>query len=193
MTEIHPYFVAKARQRMAAAGGDPANAGPLAEWARDAKRIGDARRGVIVAEDGELVAATMYHPGTNSRPGVSYVEKADVQRWGLNHDETGLATAELERVTGRRLVHVTMPEVCRGAGKFIQQVADGSHTPDPLAPVKRAAARSADAAQAVRQAVADAYTWGATPTELGRAAGVNRVTIYRWLKEAGFTMGSGDE
>ena len=36
MTAPHPYFVAKARDVLRAAGGDPESAGPLAEWAEQA-------------------------------------------------------------------------------------------------------------------------------------------------------------
>ena len=38
----HPYFTAKAQDAFSQAGGDPDKAGPLAEWAEQAKRIGGA-------------------------------------------------------------------------------------------------------------------------------------------------------
>lgn len=183
----HSYFVAKARARLAAAGGDPDNAGPLAEWAESAKSIGDARRGVIVADNGELIAETLYHRGGPGRPNASYVVEADAKRWGLHADETELATGELQRITGRRLVHVTMSEVCRGAGKHVPEANSGA--PDPLARVKQAATEREVAEASLRVAIADSYTAGATPTDLARAAGVTRQTIYRWLAAEGFKVG----
>lgn len=110
------YFVAKAREVFARAGGDPANAGALAEWAEEAKQIGDPKRGVIVAEDGELVAATHYVADVGI--GASYVVKDDAARLGLFGDEVGLAAAQISRTLGKRVIHVTMPEVtavCRSS------------------------------------------------------------------------------
>ena len=60
MTAPHPYFVAKARGVLRAAGGDPEAAGPLAEWAEQAHAVGDARVGVLVAEDGQIVGDIGY-------------------------------------------------------------------------------------------------------------------------------------
>lgn len=111
------YFVAKAREVFARAGGDPANAGALAEWAEEAKQIGDPKRGVIVAEDGELVAATHYVADVGI--GASYVVKDDAARLGLFGDEVGLAAAQISRTLGKRVIHVTMPEVTRGAGVHV--------------------------------------------------------------------------
>lgn len=107
------YFVAKAREVFSRAGGDPANAGALAEWAEEAKQIGDPKRGIIVAEDGELVAATHYVADVGI--GASYVVKDDAARLGLFGDEVGLAAAQISRTLGKRVIHVTMPEVTRGA------------------------------------------------------------------------------
>lgn len=182
----HAYFVAKARARLAQAGGDPDHAGPLAEWAGEAKRIGDARRGVIVAEDGELIAETLYHPPTAGSPGATYVRPDDTERYDLSPNEVGMAMGQLHQITGKRLIHVTMPEVCRGAGKHVPEVTGPSISLDPLAAVGLARVKSAAAAGALRVAVADAYTRGSTPTELAAAVGVTRQTIYRWLAEAGF-------
>lgn len=191
----HQYFIAKARARFYELGGDPDNSGPLAEWAEEAKRLDDPARGVIVAEDGELIAQTRYHHGGAGRPGAVYVTEADAQRWGLHATECDLAKGQLAALTGKRVVHVTMPEVCHGAGQFVPEVPSGP--PDPLAKVTRAAAKRAETEDALRQAVRDAYSLGANPTDLARAADVSRPTIYRWLAAAGFqTSGfkaSGDE
>lgn len=114
-----PYFIAKAREYMHKAGGDPDLAGPLADWARAARAINDTNRGVIVAEDGTIVAQTrrMGYPAA-----ASYVTQEDAQRYGLHAEEVGLAMGELRRITGQRLVHVTMSDVCCGASKFIKRV-----------------------------------------------------------------------
>lgn len=116
----HPYFTAKARECFSQAGGDPDNAGALATWAEEAKQIGDSRRGVIVAEDGELLAETRHYPATMSTPGVTYITKADAQRYGLIVEEVGMAAA-LSHITGRRTIHVTMSQVCTGAGRFVRE------------------------------------------------------------------------
>jgi hypothetical protein len=186
MLMTHGYFTDKARAVIGRAGGDPDTAGALAEWAEEAKRIGDPRRGVIVAEDGSLVAATRYYREHSDRAGASYVEKADARRWGLHVEETGMAIGELHRITGKQLIHVTMPEMCRGAGRSVPQVDGG--VPDPLQSVVDAAAEVEDAPRRLLVAVADAYTAGAKIAPLARAAGVSRPTIYRWLDEQGFTM-----
>lgn len=168
------YFTAMAREVFSRAGGDPDNAGPLAEWAEEAKRIGDPKRGVIVAEDGQLVAATRYV----ADPGISawYVAKEDSAQLGLFGNEVGLATAQLHRILGKRVIHVTMPEVTRGTGVRVQE-------PDPLAAVRQAAEESQAADAALRKAALEAHTAGQSPRHIADAAGVAHTTIYRWIKE----------
>lgn len=172
----HPYFVAKAREVFSRAGGDADKAGPLAEWAEEAKQIGDPGRGVIVAEDGQLVAATRHVAGIGI--GASYVVKEDAERLGLFGNEVGLATAQLHRILGKRVIHVTMPEVTRGAGAHVSDLAE------PLESVRRAARESRQAAEALEATVRAAHDAGVSPTELAKAADVARTTIYRWIKEA---------
>ena len=170
----HEYFIAKAREVFARAGGDPANAGALAEWAEEAKKIGDAKRGVIVAEDGQIIAATRYvaEPGI----GASYVIKADSDRLGLFGNEVGLALGQIRQQVSQRVIHVTMPEVTRGAGARVPDLAD------PLEAVRRAARESAAAEDALRQAVIDAHAAGASPRQIGDAIGVSHTTVHRWIK-----------
>ena len=170
----HPYFTAKAQDAFSRAGGDPDKAGPLAEWAEQAKRIGDPKRGVIVAEDGQLVAATRYV----TDPGISawYVAKEDADRLQLFGNEIGLATAQLHRILGKRVIHVTMPEVTRGAGLRAQE-------PDPLTAVRRAAEESQAADAALRKAALEAHAAGQSPRQIAEVAGVAHTTIYRWIKD----------
>ena len=170
----HPYFIAKARDVFSRAGGDPDKAAALAGWAEEAKRIGDPKRGVIVAEDGELVAATRYVADVGI--GASYVVKEDADRLGLFGNEVGLATAQLHRILGQRVIHVTMAEVTRGAG------AHGSDLADPLDAARRAARESAAADEVLRQAVIDAHAAGASPRQIGDAIGVSHTTVHRWIK-----------
>lgn len=174
MTES--YFVAKAREVFSRAGGDPAKAGALAEWAEEAKKIGDPKRGVIVAEDGSLVAATRYVADIGI--GASYVVKEDADRLGLFGNEVGLATAQIGRKLGQRVIHVTMAEVTRGAGAHVSDLAD------PLDAARRAARDVAAADEALRQAVIDAHTAGASPRQIGDAIGVSHTTVHRWIKQA---------
>ncbi|MGH3503875.1 MAG: helix-turn-helix domain-containing protein [Nocardioidaceae bacterium] len=126
MPEAHPYFVRKARQALADAGGDPSVAGALAAWADDAKQTKDLRAGVIVAEDGEIVAETRYTPATPSTPGAAYVTGEDSKRWGLRGNQVGIALGQIRQQTGRRLIHVTYSEVCQGAARFLPEVQAGA-------------------------------------------------------------------
>lgn len=173
---VDPYFVAKAREVFSRAGGDPANAGALAEWAEEAKQIGDPKRGVIVAEDGELVATTHYVADVGI--GASYVVKDDAARLGLFGDEVGLAAAQISRTLGKRVIHVTMPEVTRGAGVHVADLAE------PLDAVRQAVRTRREAEEALPGLVRAAHVAGVSPTDLAKAADVARTTIYRWIKQA---------
>lgn len=118
MSETHPYFIAKAREVLRKAEGNPDNCAALAAWAEDARKINDCDRGVIVAEDGEIVAATRYQRGL---PSATYVEPDDAMRYGLFGCELGLALGQLKRATGKELIHVKMSQVCLGASQFIER------------------------------------------------------------------------
>lgn len=113
-TTVHPYFTYKARAAFERAGGDPGRSGPLAAWAEQARRVGDPRVGVIVAETGEVLAETR-RPWRNQ--GTSYVvavthetDSAQTAR------ESGLATEALRRAHGPT-IHVRYSEVCQGPGE----------------------------------------------------------------------------
>ncbi len=158
------------------AGGDPDKAGPLAEWAEEAKRVGDPKRGVIVSEDGELVAATRYVADVGI--GASYVVDEDAKRLGLFGTEVGLASGQIAKQLGRRVIHVTMPEVTRGAG---------THAPDLdglLEDLRRVARARAAAEQVERQTALLAHTAGASPRQIADAIGVSHTTVHRWIKRA---------
>jgi len=108
--------------------------------------------------------------------GASYVVKEDADRLGLFGNEVGLATAQIGRKLGQRVIHVTMAEVTRGAGAHVSDLAD------PLDAARRAARDVAAADEALRQAVIDAHTAGASPRQIGDAIGVSHTTVHRWIK-----------
>jgi hypothetical protein len=127
----HPYFTAKAREAFTKAGGNPDASDRLAEWA-EALRNGpdfDSRVGVIVAEDGALLAETRHIPATGWSPGATYVEHLLVDESALDTSRTnalelrllsrlelGLACGTLRRLTGQGVIHVTASQICTGAG-----------------------------------------------------------------------------
>lgn len=115
----HPYFVEQARARMHRAGGDPGHSAALAEWAEAAHAENDSRRGVVVAEDGELIAETIRVVDERTGASATYVVTEDAERWQLRPTEVGLALGALRRATGKRLIHVRMSEVCTGSAAFI--------------------------------------------------------------------------
>jgi hypothetical protein len=111
------YFTDKARDMFSRAGGDPDLSGELADWA-EANAGGDSRLGVIVSEDGRILAETRHVPAIASTPGATYVTAvtdvicADTER--VVDREVGLALAALRRITGGGTIHVTYWDVCRG-------------------------------------------------------------------------------
>jgi hypothetical protein len=114
---VHPYYVDKARAVIARAGGpdDTATAMPLARWAPRAALTRDPTIGVIVAEDGELVAETRHM--TVNGAGAHYMTKSDARRLGIGERQAGMAMAEYTARTGRRVILVTVCEVTTGAGR----------------------------------------------------------------------------
>lgn len=116
----HPYFVAKAREVLHRAGGDPDTAAPLAAWAHAAKNNDDVNQhGVLVARDGSIVAETR-HPRPGS-PGGWSITSADRVRLGLMPASVDMVRAELRR-RGMETIHVRGWEVCCGASQFIRAV-----------------------------------------------------------------------
>lgn len=123
-TTTHPYFTAKAREVFYRAGGDPDLSGPLAAWAEEARNINDPHRGVVVAEDGEILATTFL---ARSPGGVSawYIDAEAVKRYRTDLSVVDMAMGRITYATGKRAVHITMSDVCTGAGKHIQDVPSG--------------------------------------------------------------------
>ena len=116
-TRVHEYFVYKAREAFAAAGGDPDLSGNLAAWAHAAREVGDSRRGVIVSDLGEILAETRYCPG---RVGATYAVTGGPD---VANRELGMAVAHLRRQTGRDVAHVKYGDVCQGAGRLAGRTA----------------------------------------------------------------------
>lgn len=112
---VHGYFVDKARAVFAKAGGDPDNAGPLAEWAQRVRPGNDHWLRVIVAETGEILAEAR-HSG-NEWVGASYITwvRAESDRDLIGY-EMDLARAALVRRHLDQAIVVTFSDVCLGAG-----------------------------------------------------------------------------
>ena len=109
----HPYYMQKARSAMERAGGDPENAGRLAEWAERVVNGEHRRRlgGVVVASDGTLICETVHVDGTPSTPGATYVPADEAERLGIAVAagcgvEIGYAMGALERVAGQPVAHI---------------------------------------------------------------------------------------
>lgn len=124
----HPYFTDQARQVFTRAKGNPDNADALAAWAEKMRvtyrdEHNDAGpfilQGVILAADGQVLARTKASLGRVT----TYYALGDDLRV---HDATefagkglvvDLACSRLTYVTGQPTIHVTMSDVCFGAGK----------------------------------------------------------------------------
>jgi hypothetical protein len=176
--EVHPYFTDKARDVFTKAGGDPDVTGPLARWAQDHK--GKRGVGVIVAEDGTLVAETRHVDATDSTPGATYVTRQDASRLGMVWHEVDLAMAELQHRTGRRHIHVKVSEVTQGAG-----TGRAGQWPD-LAAAAAESARAEDAAGVARDRlyaqIRAAVGAGLSKSEASRISGITRPTIDKLLR-----------
>ena len=112
----HGYFTDKARDAFTRAGGDPDRSTALATWAEQAHAAGDSHRGVLVDDQGEILADTVHSPATASTPGATYVTDVHLSaaRFEIQGREVGLAAGSLRRLTGRGVIHVTYSEVCAG-------------------------------------------------------------------------------
>lgn len=152
------YTDATARAVFIEAGGDPANSGPLAAWAASVIGTDDMAAGVIVAEDGMILA----HTRRSGRPvAASYVTSvADPDAHGEVVDlEAGMAAMRLRRLTGQGTIEVTYSQVCKGAGVHVRRRAS------------RLAASEVRAARA---------TLGMTQDALAERLGVRRDTVRDW-------------
>ena len=116
------YFEAQARDVFMAAGGDPANSRPLATWAEDARANRDWRRlGVVVAQDGRLIAETIR---LNVLAGVSVVYVTDVlvgvpDPADIDGTILDLACGAIRQQIGQPVIHVPAWQVCTGAARGV--------------------------------------------------------------------------
>ncbi|NLI84422.1 MAG: hypothetical protein GX440_03275 [Propionibacterium sp.] len=116
------YFEAQARDVFMAAGGDPANSRPLATWAENARANRDWRRlGVIVSQDGRLIAETIR---LNVLVGVTVVYVTDVLIDLPDPDDIDgtildLAVASIRRQLGAPVIHVPAWQVCTGRSRGV--------------------------------------------------------------------------
>ena len=104
------YFEAQARDVFMAAGGDPANSRPLATWAEDARANRDWRRlGVVVAQDGRLIAETI-----RLNVLVDLPDPGDVDGTILD-----LACGAIRQQIAMPVIHVPAWQVCSGRSRGI--------------------------------------------------------------------------
>lgn len=170
------YFDAKAREAFAQAGGDPTVTAALSAWAETARDRDDVH-GVIVAEDGSIIAETVRR---GRRSGVQAVYVSDPDgKLGLFGDEVGIALGQIRRKIGQRVIHLTRTQLTKGAGEFIRDP-----TPDiPEALQDLAGLRDLrdTTATALRQAALEAFDAGQQKSAIARAAGITRKTLDDWI------------
>lgn len=108
------YCTDRARDVYSRAGGNPDNAGPLAQWAESVIGTDAFRLGVILAEDGTILAHTRRegHPVAATYV-TSVTDPAYAEVVKL---EASLAVGGLRRLTGQGVICVTYSDVCKGAG-----------------------------------------------------------------------------
>lgn len=113
---IHPYFIDKARRWMCHVGGRPQDAMALAAWAQEAHDLGDRRRGVIVAQDGTLVAHT--HEAVHLGVYSVLVDSDDLVALTGRAEPAGLGLAldAIRHATGQPVGYASYRDMCQGAG-----------------------------------------------------------------------------
>ena len=109
------YTRDKAEKVITRAGGDPATAGPLAQWAQAALEARAAGTGVIVGRDGTVLGTTVLNRSTTGE--VWYADRATTARYEMSGNQLGLALASIRREVGQDVLHVTYSDVCTGSGK----------------------------------------------------------------------------
>ena len=118
----HKYFRAQADDMFAQAGGDPANAGPLAAWAENTRLHRDWQRlGVIVAYDGTLIAETVR---LNIMVGITAVYVVDLLVELPDPEDVDgvlldLAVASIRRQLGAPVIHVPAWSTCSGRSRGV--------------------------------------------------------------------------
>lgn len=114
------FFEMKARAVFAESGGDPECADALARWGQDVAdhRADEIQRlGVLVAQDGTLLAETMRHRGPElSTVYVATMLDESLDPLGVEGTVMDMARAECVRQTGQAVIHVPAWQVVRGAG-----------------------------------------------------------------------------
>ena len=106
-----PHLTKRVRDRFSEAGGDPADAESLIDWAHEIRERLDTdpqarRTGAIVARDGQILAVTTRTIGHSSR--AYYVSSVthDTDR-GLIGLVADFAAVDLGRAHGQDTIHVS--------------------------------------------------------------------------------------
>lgn len=179
------YFAHKARAVLRTAGGDPADAGPLAQWAQAAWTRGHpveaTRRGVIVGQDGTLHAETGYTRGDVTTPGATYgtrplTEAGHAAVQGGLGLEVGLALGRVAHTAGHPVIHVTYSQVCSGPeAASMEELADAQEALDAALTHARQAQETRD--RLVRRLVERGGR--GTAAEVARVLGISATAVAK--------------
>ena len=125
---IDPYFKTKAQLALHKAGANTDNWEPLATWAQQARkndpqpdpdRVRDfVPQGVIITQNGDIVAQTFRSLGTTMSPGGTYVDRDTCTVDFEGGNELGLARSAIAHELGERLVHIKYSDVACGDGDW---------------------------------------------------------------------------
>ena len=128
MATIDPYFKTKAQLALHKAGANTDNWEPLASWAQEARktdpqpgpdRVRDfVPQGVIITQNGDIVAQTFRSLETKKSPGVTYVDRDSCTVDFKGGNEVGLAKGAIKRALGEPVVHIKYSDVARGDGDW---------------------------------------------------------------------------
>ena len=172
-----------ARAVLSRAGGDPVNAGPLAQWAETHDTSADSRLGVIVGRDGTILAETEREPGaTGADVAGTYVTScvttSGVDLLVVGH-EVGMALGRIRNAVGQDVIHLRAHEmrVVGGRTPASQLRAAARHTALAKLEDYRTACEQRD------EHVRAAAVAGASQSEIARVSGLTRVTVAKILKE----------
>lgn len=103
----HPYFMARATKLLP----DGANPVPLATWAQEARERDERTIGVLVADDGRIIAHTRY-PGS----GPYRVHFDEARAMGTMHTAVDMVFGAARRYAGMNVQHITASQASKGPG-----------------------------------------------------------------------------
>lgn len=175
MAKDFSWYLAAAGRLLRREGAREADPAEVASWAQGIDGEGPLLYGVIVDTAGRILATT-------SRQDSLYFSHyyVDEARIPIDRRVTDKLVSnviyDFKRAAGADVLHITAGNVLRGTAITREdcELALAAHR------VRQAATQSASAQEGLRAAVIAAHEAGVSDTELSRAAGVNRSTIWRW-------------